>query len=1162
MKFKNTLLFFAMFLIYSNSFSQTGEEQQFNFVYNLYKTKMYNLTVKESENYIQNFPRSKYLPQIHYIAGKSAENLGDLITAKNFYFTIIDKYPNSQFAHEVYYSLGEVAFKNENYSDAKKYFEKIMNDYTDSSKMSNSIKYLGIIEFEKGNLIRAKEIFNRFIGKYSSSEDLNEIYFFLLKISVKMSQIEDIEELLNKINIEKLSDEEQSYMSNKLTEVIFNSEKSMNTVLLNKIDLELLSNENFKRFIIILWKNRNFEKIKELKEKIISEFPEDSQIWKILVFNAAELNDSDFIENSLNNYISNAQWDENLYEIIHKIISYYKEKKEDELIIFLNGLLNQKKSWDTEFGSQTLVYIYYELYIIYNGEKNYPKTAYFLNKLLNAQSNPEKNLYLKTAEIYINNLKNYLLAEEVLKDLLIEFPNENNNYAYYLLGNVYEKMDNHKGALNSYNKISPFDNKDFDIVQKRIDAVGKAISIKEEIEYVKTMILLEKEPERYFYQGRLFQLLEKDEDALNKYALYISGNGGKSNTAKINMIEIQSQCCKNELNFDEIDDLIASENGVSDYDKMRLLNTVISLKDTAAVQKEVEEFKTIAFKDDKIEEIKEFSEIYIFTQFMMNSLSDSEAEERLLQLLLSKESPYFKWSAKELMDIYTQNKNDAALLQLYSKFPDNIKNSGTGINMKIRIAALTAAQNQYKNAENMLRKLLFENLTDEQRIRVNYLLGSIYESMNLPDDAYVHFEEIVFSRNPGNEYLQKCVTKIYEIYKNNDRQKLQIFFERVLLKKDLPQETADFINYRLGKILEKQEPENALQYFEKYVESAVSDSFYIDGMKTLGELYFDLGMHKQSIDLYRKMMPYLMSDNELKNAQLKISYSNIIIGQLDEGKSLFEKAEDNYDITDKDRYLYYKYLTIFTIKTKNPNKTAIDKMEKYASAEDLAEVNYYYGIYYLNEEKYDKSENFLKKSIQKGYDKAKAYIALGNLYYYSGEGKKAYDNFLKSYNIEKSDEVLYNLALLAKQNEFYTEAVEYYRELIDISEIDEQKTDAWTNLLYSLIGAKRYSEVLDAIESGGYELDKPDAAAVQYYKAEALFGLNRFEEAVTEFLRIEYIYSGDRDLAATSYIKAAESYIILEQFDAAKEILNKVKRDFPGSKWSKRADEILEKLEN
>ena len=103
------------------------------------KDRLYDQAIPEFQTFLQNFPKSSYVPNAHYW-------------------------------------LGQLLFNKQDWAGAGEQFKSLINGYPDSSKIADATLKLGITEMERSNAARAKQLWEQVVAEFpdSSSAKLAE----------------------------------------------------------------------------------------------------------------------------------------------------------------------------------------------------------------------------------------------------------------------------------------------------------------------------------------------------------------------------------------------------------------------------------------------------------------------------------------------------------------------------------------------------------------------------------------------------------------------------------------------------------------------------------------------------------------------------------------------------------------------------------------------------------------------------------------------------------------------------------------------------------------------------------------------------------------------------------------------------------------------------
>jgi len=196
----------------------------------------------------------------------------------------------------------------------------------------------------------------------------------------------------------------------------------------------------------------------------------------------------------------------------------------------------------------------------------------------------------------------------------------------------------------------------------------------------------------------------------------------------------------------------------------------------------------------------------------------------------------------------------------------------------------------------------------------------------------------------------------------------------------------------------------------------------------------------------------------------------------------------------------------------------------------------------------------------------KAYFRLGTLYFLSDDYGKA----IEAYQIVMQEDTsgkyavdaTYNFAIACKTIGNYSAAVEAYQLLTERFPEQMPNKEALFEIAYCYFSDKKYSKAIEIFTQAFPHFSSEKQAEIQYWIGESYFGMENFEQAAIEFLKVSYMYSHDAQLSVTADLRAGLAYEKLEQWNKAAGIYHKIVKKYgASSQWGKEAQQRLGQIE-
>jgi tetratricopeptide (TPR) repeat protein len=165
------------------------------------------------------------------------------------------------------------------------------------------------------------------------------------------------------------------------------------------------------------------------------------------------------------------------------------------------------------------------------------------------------------------------------------------------------------------------------------------------------------------------------------------------------------------------------------------------------------------------------------------------------------------------------------------------------------------------------------------------------------------------------------------------------------------------------------------------------------------------------------------------------------------------------------------------------------------AAEDTPpEVVYNYGVSLLKEKRYSDAARELRRVVEARPDMAPAWQALALSLRLGKRYPEAVEAYQQAIALQPDAKMYFNLALCYSRLRQTDDAVQNYRKAISL---DPRFNEAYHNMCNTLIGAKRYSEALEALDE--FLKIEPNSYRIYFNQGLCLYHLQRYEEAIEKY---------------------------------------------------------------
>ncbi len=237
--------------------------------------------------------------------------------------------------------------------------------------------------------------------------------------------------------------------------------------------------------------------------------------------------------------------------------------------------------------------------------------------------------------------------------------------------------------------------------------------------------------------------------------------------------------------------------------------------------------------------------------------------------------------------------------------------------------------------------------------------------------------------------------------------------------------------------------------------------------------------------------------------------------------------------------------------------------------EFLARAEYGEGMCMLAAQRFDDASSAFERAADAAPHSdwsAQALFKVANLAARRGDddaARKAYQDLVDEYpHHSLSVDAMKGLAMSWRRLERYDKALEVYHTLLEEEPDLPQAEQILSNIAYCYHESGRYELSIAAYKRVMPLLNEEDQAYGQFWIADSLEKLRRYEEAAAAFLKIPYLYPKSGQLPVTAQLKAAGVYQKMGEVEAASKLYAKVIHQHGAkSQWGAEAARRLQALQ-
>lgn len=905
-----------------------SDKEDLRYVYKLFQSKEYELTIDELERFMIKYPSSEHYSAAQNILAQSYFKTGDYANAKRRYKTLV----NSEFGDEAYFYLSSMALSEEDYSASEEYMLKISK----GSKYRELALYrLGVKLYSIGNIEEAAKHFNRIRREKGQYEKL--ALYNLGLISYNKGEYFRTSVYLEEFLTKEKTDYDRLATANYMLGYSYYQVEDIDTALnyYEVVEKEYYTSEYYNqaaRDMLFIYISRdNMDKIE---------------------YYANELAGSKFEElamQSVGNYYYNKGSYEKAEEYYVKVLD--KSVNTDVTYLLARTQLNLNKTEAALYNFEKLKgskkylneYYYYTAYILYNN-KDYEKVV----KLL--QSIEEKGI----KEEYKGQLFNFIAdsafatseyrtARKYYDYIYKSDKNLENLYKLFVVnGRMKDAIDVEK-IYNIYNKEYPADReyrKDIYLLTGNLlvengelvkgEKVYKDFLGKQEDETVTENLVTV-----LTRQGKYSELVEfLDKLELTPDNIYLKGLAylGLGNFAEAD------KTFNYLINSDSID------KGTKEKATVKIIESSFSNKDYDKTLKYIDKYERSGYKlaNEEVEKSKALSYFRLGKYENARNIYEKQLTNR-------EKADFARFMIAES---YYNEKNYPKAREYYKVLYSTTKDKKYAKDAAYWLIRIESFEGDYQKLQDRVQGFRTEFPNSEYEEDITYMLAGAYLIKEDNEKAIKEYEKLYAeSKNPNvTEQSAKTLTELYfntgniskalewnekvndkgfknlwfgTIYeKANQKDKAKEYYNKIADN----EEYGDKANYNLGKIyLENKEYETARKTLEKvtaYEASSVKDK----AQYSIGLSYEAEGNYNRAIQSFMRIR-LLYTDSTIRDlALLKVAEN-------------YEKLENKEKAVNSYRDFY----------------------NEYKNSPDYAYVVEKLLVYSINDEKIDVAKSYYKE---------------------------------------------------------------------------------------------------------------------------------------------------------------------------------------------------------
>ncbi|MDO9577299.1 MAG: tetratricopeptide repeat protein [Candidatus Cloacimonadales bacterium] len=1148
-----------------------------NFGKDLYNDHLYEEAIKEFEKVISESPTSEAAQEAVFYIGKSYRDREQFAMAESSFKKLTEAFPDNKFREEVLFNLALMQFEQKKYEPTIQTIDKLLTKHPLSEFTKKSLAMYLQCYYELGEYSVLIEKGQKFIRNYEGDSNIPDVLLILSKGYFAANIPAEGRKTLNRI---------------------FSEFPNQNAAW-KAVELE----------VDLIEKSDGIAAAAELlSQKISKDIPrffEEPLRLKLA-----------------NYYLQLGRYDK-AYSELDKLITKFNSSAEldNYIVIFsecqlkLNRsteLINDYKDFKKVFRESSLKALYLlkiaEVYLMLNDVQ---KARDFIAEAKLA-TNKESDLYeCDLLEAGLALKENQLTAAVQSYKKLLESPYADKNELLMLLGDIYfEKFEQYGTAAKFYQQIIT-GYSSLEILQTAHYKV--ALCYEKQDKFDLAISELEQISPENLNDPNMAKIIEQKLDYLKKYknkdyekafndlldALVVYSNNSDKQSLQDNLIQILSTDLKD---YEKAIALLENDNQYEAiYTKAKLyLKLIAKLKSesrTYQVNEKTLELQNLILKLDSSRHARWIAELQLKLQLIENAEINSTLAFKLNDYISTYPDGEVVNEFRYLLFQYNLDAGETSKAAAYAAL---LQNDGTIPEIGFYEAKITLGEDYY------------EKDLDDQALR-NYRIADAYIDLK---KTGVFFHYAVALNETGN--TREAKDKLAFLINNGGNfagfDTVITYFSGILRSLGEYEQT---IKYELMLPEEKRTDEFWLQLANDYLTSGdkengklalmhIVDKDY-QTLYRLGILQYETGEFEMAKYTFGELSK--QNKKDLKNYEIlgKIAYlQEDYLEAATQYKAIIDKLGDKF--SDYDGIVEIakeNIIALYRIENRPKAETLTDRFRKLFTEEEINEIELNRGIYHIELDK-KKAEKIFSGLIKGKYltdeVRIKAYFWRGLLRLESKDMKGAEEDFTtvaNSSDKKMSNQAHFKLGTINFSNEKYREALDHYYIVIQNDEDGALALDAARNFAFVCKTIEEWDKAIAAyqiiIERWGdqklegetlfdiafchYRDKKYDKAAemfgraipllqdtelqaeAQYWIGESYFGMENYETAVAEFLKVGYNYAEYTQWAASAELKVGESYVEMRNIEKARRMYERIiDRYGKNSQWGTEAQKRLGNL--
>ncbi|MCF7912404.1 MAG: tetratricopeptide repeat protein [Candidatus Cloacimonetes bacterium] len=1152
----------------------------YQFAMELFEDRLYEEAITEFQRVIDEYPTSAEAETSLFYIGESYRVQENWQEAEKYYARLLRAYPGSDTPDKYQYYLGLMQYKQQDYAAAIQQFGNLIEKYPNSEYARKCLVEYVSSFMETGEYQSVILQGERLVHNYAKSGSVPELLLLVAQGSFADNNPEKGRQIMQQIAKDYPESDARWQMTDLQIDLIEKEKgKAAAIIELEKILQETVPRQYEKRFrqrlVNYYLETGNYQSAMQGLEEMVEKYNNADDLDEIILQylnTALQLKQYAKVTGSRQRFDKVLRESElkGKYELAIGW-GYFSAGNNEESQKIVDKLLSEENK------GELLADTRYLAGKIAEKKGRYKEAIDYWQKIL--PSNPENaaQILLDIGAIYHSRFNDYNMTMNYCRQIITNYSDPYYQYmSKRLLADCYSKLGDYAEALRVLENIN----------LEEAEIEGQEYYIKTSIEYIRKYELEDYEQgfkkllsslSNYLeynnpalLQENLAEILAYDLKDFTRGAALLSESSPETGYRKA--LILLSQAEKIATTYIITDNMGRTGDEKAPYDDLLLKVNSISFNLGDALpedRKEEIKIKKLRIINGLSSSVVSLQESYLkkypdgeaYNEFLIDLADKYEADKDTLKLVetwqkLQKddrisEAEYFRTQIK-LAEYYYHSGNTQAAYEKYSQFRNEIT-----YNQPEVMYHFARVEFEHGSKLGVLGKLLF--LIDNVRGFASYneALLFLIEGLRWADERLkaVEYAQYVPEELRDAEFYQKMADDYLRYDKLEEAKTSLMRIENkdnaTLLKlADLQYATGDYslALYSYGVLQDKGEKAEII-----YLRS--------------GDIYYEQEDYQAAIKQYEG---YLKVAEKSAAEYSRIAAREVVCYYRIKNRPKAEELEKKYKAElkksgkqeiDLASGIYYT-----DIDSKKAEKAFNKLLKEELEADIMIRTYFWRGVLYLKYKNVAKAkEDFSTVAGATNPDFVnQAKFKLGLINFSENNFKESLDNYY--YVIEHDEdgslalEAAQNFAKVCKTIEEWEKAIEAYEIILEKWGNQGLQGQTIFDIAFCYYRDKRFQQSIEMFRQALEQLsDRELLAEAQYWIGMSFYGMDDYEQAVTELLKVGYSYESYTQWAASAELQAGEAYQKLNNASKARRIYERVIEKYGiNSQWGEVAKEKLQ----